>query len=342
MQKKSLIYGYGKTGKSFETYLKRKKIEFEIISDVVPKIDNEYENIYCSPGIPREIYLKLKKKFSVFTDIDIFFKEDSSIKIGITGTNRKSTTCYHLYQLLKKDFSVNLIGNIGNPVLDSINNGKKFSIIELSSFQLDKVSKIELDYGVLLNIEPDHLDYHKSFSKYKKTKLRIFEAKETSTKSDPYELYDWIVGKKIKKQALKNLSFRFQKISKNLINDSKSTNSHSLKYAILKAAKYFGTNEYNLILCGDPSKENIKKLELIEPMNIYIYGSYTQQINRCVSHENKFLCSSLKECLNLIKTKKNTNKILFSPGFPSGEDYKNFEDRGKYFNKIHKSVFDDK
>ena len=47
MQKKSLIYGYGKTGKSFETYLKRKKIEFEIVSDGVPKIDHEYENIYC-------------------------------------------------------------------------------------------------------------------------------------------------------------------------------------------------------------------------------------------------------------------------------------------------------
>ena len=69
---------------------------------------------------------------------DIFFKDDKSIKIGITGTNRKSTTAYHLHQLFENYRSSNLIGNIGNPVLDFINNNKDFSIIELSSFQLRK------------------------------------------------------------------------------------------------------------------------------------------------------------------------------------------------------------
>jgi UDP-N-acetylmuramoylalanine--D-glutamate ligase len=93
---------------------------------------------------------KLIQKF--FTDIDIFFNEDRSIKIGITGTNGKSTTCFHVSQILKERFEVNLIGNIGEPVLDYLNNGAKYSVIELSSFQLDKMKVNKLDYGVLLNI----------------------------------------------------------------------------------------------------------------------------------------------------------------------------------------------
>ena len=48
-------------------------------------------------------------------------------------------------QLLKEKYSTNLVGNIGKPVLDVLNNGKKYSIIEHSRFQLDKVSNIDLD-----------------------------------------------------------------------------------------------------------------------------------------------------------------------------------------------------
>ena len=44
-------------------------------------------------------------------------------------------------------------------MLDFINNDKKYSIIELSSFQLDKMMKNDLDYGVLLNIDLDPVSY---------------------------------------------------------------------------------------------------------------------------------------------------------------------------------------
>ena len=64
----------------------------------------------------------------------------------------KSTCCYHLHQLLENS---QLVGNIGTPVLDKINSCS-YSIIELSSFQLEKVKKLKLDFGVLLNIAPDH------------------------------------------------------------------------------------------------------------------------------------------------------------------------------------------
>jgi UDP-N-acetylmuramoylalanine--D-glutamate ligase len=340
---KSLIYGYGITGKSFERYLIKKNIDFDIfdinISNYSSNKDfSKYKKIYCSPGISREEFESLKKTNEVLTDIDIFFKEDKSIKIGVTGTNRKSTTCFHLSQLISQIDSTNLIGNIGNPVLDAINNGKKYSIIELSSFQLDKMSKNFLDYGILLNIAPDHLNYHNSFEKYKAAKEKILQAKYSSHESDPYYLFEWITGKKSKKLELQNLPFRLEFIRKNIINDSKSTNSNSLFYAIKEANSFFHENNYTLIMCGDPSKELFTKINIKGPREIIVFGDHRDEIQKCLTYKKVKLFRSLKESLMYLKDKEN---ILFSPGYPSGKDYKNFEKRGAHFNHLVKEVMGD-
>ena len=335
---KSLIYGYGITGKSFERYLKKKKVAYDIFDQNIPeysiKLDlNNYKNILCSPGINADEFDHLQASNKVLTDIDIFFEEDNSIKIGITGTNGKSTTCFHLAQLLKQEFGVNLIGNFGNPVLDDINNGNEYSIIELSSFQLHKMNKNKLDFGVLLNIEPDHLDYHKDFLSYKAAKERILSANKSSQENDPYLLFEWITKRKCKKTKLKNLPYRYQFISKNIINDSKSTNTSSLKYAISNANMFF-QDDYILICCGDPKKENFPKLEISGPAKILIYGNHAKQIDACISHPNKNLFDDANLLLEYLQNKSIFSNILFSPGFPSGLDYKNFEERGDDFNNL--------
>ena len=193
---RSLIYGYGETGKSFERYLNKQNKDFDIFDDNIGKYNQEldlksYDEIFCSPGIERNIFKNLhNQNKNVFTDLDIFFKEDTSIKIGITGTNRKSTTAYHLSQLFERYDSANLIGNIGNTMLDYINNDKSFSIIELSSFQLDKMRSNKLDFGILLNLDIDHLDYHGNLASYEKAKKRILMAKQKiSYETDPYKLF---------------------------------------------------------------------------------------------------------------------------------------------------------
>jgi len=335
----SLIYGFGVTGKSFQRYLDIKGEEFEIYdtlhSDslkIASKIeDGFYKNIYVSPSVPKEKFKNLKKYSTVFTDMDIFFNEDDSIKIGITGTNKKSTTCYHLMQILKEKYSINLVGNIGKPVLDVLNNGKKYSIIELSSFQLDKVSNIDLDYGILLNIDSDHLDYHENIEDYVQSKKRILEAKKSIQSDDIKTIYKFITGSIPPKKELKDLPFRFQKINHNIINDSKSTNSHSLKFAICEASKIF--NDFALILIGNPEKEGYKEVEISNPSLVVICGKHANEIFSCVKHDNKVLSENLSLAVKEIE-KANIKNILFSPGYPSGDDYINFEERGKAFNKL--------
>ncbi len=335
----SLIYGFGVTGKSFQRYLDIKGEEFEIYDtlhsdslEIASKIeDGFYKNIYVSPSVPKEKFKNLKEYSTVFTDMDIFFNEDNSIKIGITGTNKKSTTCYHLMQLLEEKYSINLVGNIGKPVLDVLNNGKKYSIIELSSFQLDKVSNIDLDYGILLNIDSDHLDYHENIEDYVQSKKRILEAKKSIQSDDIKTIYKFITGSMPPKKELKDLPFRFQKINQNTINDSKSTNSHSLKFAICEASKIF--NDFALILIGNPEKEGYKEVEISNPSLVVICGKHANEIFSCVKHKNKVLCENLSLAVKEIE-KANIKNILFSPGYPSGDDYINFEERGKAFNKL--------
>jgi len=294
--------------------------------------------IYLSPGINlKKLYTKGEfNKTSYLTDIDIFFQEDNSYKIGVTGTNGKSTCCYQLHQLLEDS---QLIGNIGAPVLDSINSCS-YSIIELSSFQLEKVKDIKLDFGVLLNIAPDHIDHHGTFAEYTNVKNRIKESKILTEESNPKKLWSMITGRKlreVKDVVLQELPHRQQHVVTQdqlvFINDSKATNLTALKFALNKMS-----SPYVLILCGDPSKEQYDSYKISGPTKIYIFGKHAEEISEKVSHPEKILlCNQdLSSVMNYIfKDVYNCQtNILFSPGHPSGQDYKNFEERGDHFIKL--------
>ncbi len=326
---KTLIYGYGKTGKSFERYLNNKKLEFDIFDANIPEFNKKYDlkiydQILCSPGIPKNKFEEIKKENkNVLTDLDIFFKDDVS---------RKSTTAYHLHQLFNIYSSSNLSGNIGNPVLDFINNNKKYSIIELSSFQLDKMRSNKLDFGILLNIGVDHLDYHGDFDSYKSSKEKILLSKESiSYEMNPYKLFEWITKIKAEKIEFKNLPFRFQKISNNIINDSKSTNFHSLSYALKQAERVFNS-EYILIICGDPKKEQFREIYLDGPEKIFIFGNHSNEINKCIKNTNKQIFKSFEDLFSCLLSNNIKYNLLFSPGYPSGNDFNDFNERGEYFN----------
>ena len=132
-------------------------------------------------------------------------------------------------------------------------------------------------------------------------------------------------------KELKDLPFRFQKINQNTINDSKSTNSHSLKFALCEARKIF--NDFALILIGNPEKEGYKEVDISNPSLVVICGKHANEIFPCIKHENKVLCENLSLAIKEIE-KANIKNILFSPGYPSGDDFINFEERGKAFNKL--------
>ncbi|MEL0177056.1 MAG: Mur ligase family protein, partial [Pelagibacteraceae bacterium] len=189
VNKKILIFGYGKTGKSVEKFFKKKNIRHSIWDDKIKnkKFDKnfykkKYDFIVLSPGI--DIYHHKKKKFfkkhksKIITDLDIFFSLTKNYKytIGITGTNGKSSFCNLLKLILKKNkINSKIIGNFGNPVLEGDFSEKKYYIIELSSYLLDYSKYIKLNSACILNVSPDHLERHLNLKNYKKIKLKIFK-----------------------------------------------------------------------------------------------------------------------------------------------------------------------
>ena len=103
---------------------------------------------------------------------------NNQIVIGVTGTEGKSTICFYLFQYLSNFYNPIIIGNYGNTILDKHNiqsllNKTKVIIVELSSYQLDKIKYLRLNHAVITNIYPDHLRYHGSFLNYVKSKFKI-------------------------------------------------------------------------------------------------------------------------------------------------------------------------
>ncbi len=194
LNKKFLVYGYGISGKSISKYLQRKKSFYKIYDDFsdlslfkesinlsdLKKNIKKFDYFIVSPSIKidkNHILYPFKKK--ILIDLDFLSLEiKNSIIFGVTGTEGKSTICFYLSQYLSNTYKTLIIGNYGNTILDNENLENillktKIIIIELSSYQLDKLKFLKINHAIITNIYSDHLDYHSSFKNYVKSKFKI-------------------------------------------------------------------------------------------------------------------------------------------------------------------------
>ncbi|MAH89220.1 MAG: UDP-N-acetylmuramoyl-L-alanine--D-glutamate ligase [Pelagibacterales bacterium] len=192
-KKDILVLGYGATGKSIIKFFKKQNANVFLYDDNININDNyskkiklynpnkkkllDFFAIFVSPGISKSHELvknAIEKKIFIASDIELFWENKVINKtklpiVGITGTNGKSTIAIMISNALK---TVPL-GNFGNTVLDNLEKENNYFVIELSSFQLDYIHKFKPNIGIISNIKTDHLNYHKTFNKYLKTKTSI-------------------------------------------------------------------------------------------------------------------------------------------------------------------------
>ena len=134
--------------------------------------------IIVSPGInPHSEVGKMVRNSKVeFTvDIDFYFrvKKKPRFVVGVTGTNGKTTTGSMICHIIKNSGKKCIfLGNNESPIF-SFNGNADVMVLELSSFQLYWAQTIPLDIGVLLNISPDHLNWHESYKEYLEAKKKI-------------------------------------------------------------------------------------------------------------------------------------------------------------------------
>ncbi len=98
--------------------------------------------------------------------------------IGVTGTNGKTTTTELVGAMLYEAALPYVVcGNIGVPLCDVAPHLPEGAIVvcELSSHQLEDIVSLRCDAAGIINITPDHLDWHGTLEAYERSKLRIFE-----------------------------------------------------------------------------------------------------------------------------------------------------------------------
>jgi UDP-N-acetylmuramoylalanine--D-glutamate ligase len=124
----------------------------------------------------------------VWGDVELAWRlSDRSVPwLSLTGTNGKTTSVRMLAAMLTAAGQRSAaVGNVGTPVLDAVLATEPYDVlaVELSSFQLHWTSTVESYAAAVLNIAPDHLDWHGSLASYAADKALIY-------RGDPIAIYN--------------------------------------------------------------------------------------------------------------------------------------------------------
>ena len=206
--KRVLVVGLGKSGLEAALFLRRRGAQVTV-SDVrsaealakdIPALLEEgimveagghglltfrrQDLIVVSPGVPLDTpELVQARGFgrTVIGELELAAHFLKGRMLAITGSNGKTTTTTLVGEILKEAGLPTLVGgNIGVPVVALIDESTPdtWSVLEVSSFQLESTVEFRPAIAVILNITPDHLDRHGSFENYVRAKERIFAAQD--------------------------------------------------------------------------------------------------------------------------------------------------------------------
>src|ERR1035441_665509 len=204
--KKVLVVGLGKSGLAAALFLRHRGAQVtvsdirsaEALAKDIPALLEEGINvetgghglltfrrqdmIVVRPGVPLDTpELAQVRNFGlpIIGELELAARFLKGKTLAITGSNGKTTTTALLGEILEAAGFPTLVGgNIGVPVVALIEESTDatWSVLEVSSFQLESTEQFHPSIAVILNITPDHLDRHGNFENYARAKERIFAA----------------------------------------------------------------------------------------------------------------------------------------------------------------------
>ncbi len=133
--------------------------------------------VVVSPGVPEFQALQAAERagVEVIGELELATRFATAPILVVGGTNGKSTTVTLLADLLRAFAqSVFLGGNLGTPASELTNGAWDYVVLEVSSFQAERVPQLKPRVSILLNITDDHLDRYASFEAYAHAKGNVF------------------------------------------------------------------------------------------------------------------------------------------------------------------------
>jgi len=202
--KKILVVGLGKSGFAAALFLRRRGAQVTVsdqrseqaLSVEIPSLleagiavetgghglltFRRQDLIVVSPGVPLstpELVQVRALGLPVIGELELAARFLQGEVLAITGSNGKTTTTTLCGEIFKASGLKTLVaGNIGLPVIEVVDQSTAgtWSVLEVSSFQLETADSFHPRIAVILNITPDHLDRHGTFENYVSMKERIF------------------------------------------------------------------------------------------------------------------------------------------------------------------------
>src|SRR5262245_17544577 len=151
-----------------------------ISGDLPSWLLDQIDLVVISPGVPTNTiparYVD-RNDGEVIGEVELAYRFMKGRIVGITGSNGKTTTTTLIGELLKNaGLKTQVGGNIGTPLLSlaesSTDDG--WTVVELSSYQLETIKDFHANVAICLNVTPNHLDRYESFTDYAAAKHRIF------------------------------------------------------------------------------------------------------------------------------------------------------------------------
>lgn len=291
--KNVLIYGYAASGKAVERVLIEKDINYKIYDDNMRLGGGKYLFQLKKADVKKFDLIVISPAVSIFNKI-IKFAELEGIKviselefgylicpypiIAVTGTNGKTTVVKMIEHCLNNSgLTVKALGNVGEP-LSEVGNYEKldYVICEVSSFQLEATYKFKPQIGVLLNVDYDHIDRHKTYENYVNLKLSLFKncnSENYAVINNQSEILKGLNNTATKKVVLNDsckldggfILFNGEKVCH--INDLKHSTYLTNVLAVVSVLKIVGV-ENNKIVNGINSFKYLNhRLEFIDKVN---------------------------------------------------------------------------
>jgi UDP-N-acetylmuramoylalanine--D-glutamate ligase len=203
--KRVLVVGLGKSGVASALFLKSRgarvtvsdsKPEAELRDEILLLLEQGIavetgghgdrtfrgqDLIVVSPGVPVDAPQLMQARNlgePVIGEIELAAQFLAGPIVAITGANGKTTTTSLGGEIIAAGkFSTLVGGNIGTPAISLVDRAGPaiWTVLEVSSFQLETIVEFRPRIAAILNITPDHLDRHKTFANYVNAKARVFE-----------------------------------------------------------------------------------------------------------------------------------------------------------------------